>query len=72
MKQLSEKLDLARTRIQNLIAEQEDIISELEKELGLKNTSAVVAREFLTSKARPDFISRVKDYLIFLISDTQA
>jgi hypothetical protein len=69
MNSTKDKLNLARTRVQNLLTEQEKIIAQLNDDLGLKNTSALLARQYICSESSEVWLEKTLDQLMFLINN---
>lgn len=69
MNSTKDKLKLARTKVQNLIAQQEQIISSLNEELELKNTSELLARQYICSTSAEIWVNKTLEQLLFLIEN---
>jgi len=70
--QITEKLLLARTRVQNLFAQQDDIVAAVIEELGLKNASEVLARSYIEKRVDEKWLMNDLNQLLFLLSDLDA
>ena len=65
---IKEKLQLARARYQNLLAQQEQIVSDLKDEIGIKNTELVLTRQYISSESDIKWLNKTLEQLIFLLN----
>ncbi len=69
MNSTKEKLKLARAQVQQLLEQQEQIISSINEDLGLCNTSAMLARQYICSTSSESWFNKTLDQLMFLIEN---
>lgn len=72
MNQAKEKLKLARISVQTLIAQQEEIITDLVADLGLKNTSETLARHYICRQTDEVWLDKTLEQLLFLLSESDS